>query len=47
MLASYKIFGAGRLTLISDSIRPAGLPDGEYESGGLSVFVKEFMIGNK
>ena len=44
MLASYKMFGADRLTLISDSIRPAGLPDGEYESGGLSVFVKDNSI---
>ena len=35
------MFGADRLTLISDSIRCAGLPDGEYESGGLKVFLKE------
>ncbi len=26
-----------RLVMISDSIRPAGLPDGEYTSGGLDV----------
>ena len=39
VLASYKMFGEERLTLISDSIRPAGLPDGEYESGGLKVIV--------
>ena len=41
VLATYKMFGADRLTLISDSIRCAGLPDGEYESGGLKVFLKE------
>lgn len=41
VLTTYKIFGADRMTLISDSIRCAGLPDGEYESGGLKVFLKE------
>ena len=40
VLATYKMFGADRLTLISDSIRSAGLPDGEYESGGLKVSLK-------
>lgn len=38
--ATFKMFGPERVTLISDSIRPAGLPDGEYESGGLKVFLK-------
>ena len=41
VLATYKMFGADRMTLISDSIRCAGLPDGEYESGGLKVFLKD------
>lgn len=41
VLATYKMFGADRVTLISDSIRCAGLPDGEYESGGLKVFLKD------
>lgn len=41
VLATYKLFGADRLTLISDSIRSAGLPDGEYESGGLKVILKD------
>lgn len=41
VLAAYKMFGADRLTLISDSIRPAGLKDGVYESGGLKVFLKD------
>lgn len=44
VLATYKMFGPERLTLISDSIRPAGLPDGEYESGGLKVNVKNSTI---
>ena len=41
VLAAYKMFGADRTVLISDSIRSAGLPDGEYESGGLKVFLKD------
>ena len=41
VLATYKMFGADRMVLISDSIRSAGLPDGEYESGGLRVFLKD------
>ena len=40
VVATYKMFGADRMLLISDSIRSAGLPDGEYESGGLKVFLK-------
>lgn len=40
VLATYKMFGPERLVLISDSIRCAGLPDGEYESGGLKVILK-------
>lgn len=43
-LAAYRMFGPDRLCLISDSIRPAKLPDGEYESGGLPVFVKDNSI---
>ena len=35
------MFGADRIILISDSIRSAGLPDGDYESGGLKVFLKD------
>ena len=44
ILAAYRMFGPDRLTLISDSIRPAGLPDGEYESGGLAVKVENKSI---
>ena len=43
-LAAYKIFGADRLCLISDSIPPAKLSDGEYMSGGLPVIVKNNEI---
>ncbi|MCQ2455152.1 MAG: N-acetylglucosamine-6-phosphate deacetylase [Clostridia bacterium] len=43
-ISAYKMFGPDRLCLISDSIRPAKLPDGEYESGGLSVFVNNKSI---
>lgn len=41
VLATYKMFGKDRMIIISDSIRPAGLPDGEYESGGLDVVLKD------
>lgn len=37
VIAAYKMFGADRLVLISDSIRPAGMPDGVYNCGGLDV----------
>lgn len=41
MLATYKLFGPDRMVMISDSIRPAGLPDGTYEAGGLTVVKKD------
>lgn len=41
VLATYKLFGKEKVVIISDSIRPAGLPDGKYESGGLEVFLKD------
>lgn len=41
VLATYKMFGPERMIIICDSIRPAGLPDGEYESGGLDVVLKD------
>jgi N-acetylglucosamine-6-phosphate deacetylase len=40
ILALYKMFGSDRMILVSDTIRPAGCPDGEYDSGGLKVIVK-------
>ena len=36
----YRQVGAERFCMISDSLRPAGLPDGEYSSGGQPVTVK-------
>ncbi|HMM31662.1 MAG TPA: N-acetylglucosamine-6-phosphate deacetylase [Clostridia bacterium] len=39
--ASFALYGANRVCLVSDSMRSAGLPDGEYELGGQPVFVKE------
>ncbi|MEN6470022.1 MAG: N-acetylglucosamine-6-phosphate deacetylase [Clostridiaceae bacterium] len=38
--ASFALFGAQRVCLVSDSMRSAGLPDGEYELGGQPVVVK-------
>lgn len=40
----YKLFGEDRLMLISDCIRPAGLPDGKYSSGGLDVVSKAGVL---
>lgn len=37
----YKLFGADRMVLISDSMRATGVPDGEYEFGGLTITVKD------
>ncbi|MBQ9760803.1 MAG: N-acetylglucosamine-6-phosphate deacetylase [Clostridia bacterium] len=31
---------ANKVILITDSIRPKGLPDGEFDSGGLTVYLK-------
>ncbi len=38
--ATFRMFGDDRVILISDSMRAAGMPDGEYELGGQAVFVK-------
>ena len=38
--AVYKMF-QGRVCMVSDSVRATGLPDGNYELGGLSIIVKE------
>ncbi len=35
----YRAFGPDRVVFISDSIRPAGAPDGRYDCGGLDVFL--------
>lgn len=44
VLALFSMFGKDRIVLISDTIRPAGLPDGKYSSGGLDVFVRDGVI---
>ncbi len=41
VLALYKMFGSDRMILVSDTIRPAGCPDGKYDSGGLEVYMKD------
>ncbi len=41
ILALYRMFGADRITLISDSMRATGLPDGVYELGGQPIVVKD------
>ena len=38
--AVFKLFGPDRVVLISDSIRGAGMPDGQYTLGGQDVTVK-------
>ena len=40
IITLYKLFGAERMILISDSMRATGYADGEYEFGGQQVFVK-------
>ena len=37
--ATFQMMGADRMILISDSIRAAGMPDGQYTLGGLDVKV--------
>ncbi len=41
VMALYKMFGRDRMILISDSMRAAGLPDGQYDLGGQNVIVKD------
>lgn len=41
VLGLYKIFGADRMLLISDSMRATGMPDGNYEFGGQEITVKD------
>jgi len=38
--ATFKLFGADRMILISDTMQAAGMPDGEYSLGGLPVTVR-------
>ena len=41
LLATYRIFGADRVVMISDSLACAGLPNGKYTSGGLDVILSD------
>ena len=41
LLLIYKIKGPDRLCMITDSMRAAGMPDGEYSLGGLPVIVAD------
>lgn len=41
--ATFKMMGADRMILISDSMRATGMPDGQYTLGGLDVNV----VGNR
>ena len=38
---TFRMFGADRIVLISDSMRAAGMGDGTYELGGHTVYVRE------
>lgn len=40
VLGAFKMFGAERICLISDSMRATGMPDGSYTLGGLEVFLR-------
>ena len=37
--ASFKLFGAGQVVLVSDSMMACGMSDGKYNLGGQDVFV--------
>ncbi len=41
VLMLYKLFGSDKIIFVSDCIRPAGLPDGKYSSGGIDVTMKD------
>ena len=40
----YKLLGADRMLFVSDSIRAAGMPDGEYEFSGSPIFVRDGKV---
>lgn len=42
--AAFKLFGDDRIILISDSTRACGMEEGEYELGGLPVFLKDGAV---
>jgi N-acetylglucosamine-6-phosphate deacetylase len=38
--AAFRLFGAERMLLVSDTMRAAGMPDGQYTLGGQEVIVR-------
>ncbi len=40
ILLAYKLFGSDRMVLVSDSLRSAYMPDGEYNMAGLEITLK-------
>ncbi|MDR0889310.1 MAG: N-acetylglucosamine-6-phosphate deacetylase [Oscillospiraceae bacterium] len=38
---AFRLFGAERMVLISDALRCCGMPEGEYELGGQTVYLKD------
>ncbi|MCQ2557945.1 MAG: N-acetylglucosamine-6-phosphate deacetylase [Oscillospiraceae bacterium] len=38
---AFRVFGAERMVIISDSLRCCGMPDGEYEIGGQMAYLKD------
>lgn len=42
--AAFKMFGDDRIILISDSTMACGMPEGEYELGGLPVYLKDKAV---
>lgn len=44
VLMLYKLFGSEKIILISDCIRPAGLPNGKYLSGGIEVTMSDGVL---
>lgn len=45
--ANYKMLGADRMIIVSDSLRAAGLEDGEYDLGGQLMDVKDGVARTK
>lgn len=44
VMFSIKVKGVDRIMLVTDSIRPTGLPDGESESGGIKIIKRGSKI---
>lgn len=44
VMLTYKVKGSDKLVLITDSMQAAGMPDGEYEIGGIKVIKENDMV---